>query len=161
MTVGERIREARKYRQMTQRELGELCGIAEPTIRRYELGMLNPKFETIRKIASALDFDPGWLVYEEHDLLSIDLQRVFLGKIHNQIEDLLALVDPADFYEIFGTYDFEAPFSDLWDARKPLTKARLEEVANELGTSFEYLVGFSDDPDGVGEKQQGGQNGEQ
>lgn len=54
MTVGERIRAARKAKGLTQKELGEACGIAEPTIRRYELGKLNPKFETLQKIAKPL-----------------------------------------------------------------------------------------------------------
>lgn len=53
-TIGERIRELRNDRGMTQKELGERAGIAEPTIRRYELGKLNPKFETVQKIAKAL-----------------------------------------------------------------------------------------------------------
>lgn len=55
-TVGEKIRAARKAKQLTQKQLGELCDpvIAEPTIRRYELGKLNPKFETLSKIAKAL-----------------------------------------------------------------------------------------------------------
>ena len=55
MTVGERIRNARKNAGLTQKQLGEKCGIAEPTIRRYELGKLNPKYETLQKIATALD----------------------------------------------------------------------------------------------------------
>lgn len=54
MTVGERIRAARKKAGLTQKELGEQCGIAEPTIRRYELGKLNPKIETLKKIAEPL-----------------------------------------------------------------------------------------------------------
>lgn len=54
MTVGERIRAARVKHQMTQRELGERCGIAEPTIRRYELGKLNPKLGTVQRIAAAM-----------------------------------------------------------------------------------------------------------
>ena len=59
MTIGERIKAARKMRGMTQAELGELAGIAEPTIRRYELGKLNPKFETLAKIAEALKVNPA------------------------------------------------------------------------------------------------------
>ncbi len=54
MTVGERIRQNRLNKKITQKELGEKAGIAEPTIRRYELGKLNPKFETLQKIADAL-----------------------------------------------------------------------------------------------------------
>lgn len=54
MTVGQLIRKERKRRGLTQKALGEACGIAEPTIRRYELEKLNPKRETIEKIALAL-----------------------------------------------------------------------------------------------------------
>lgn len=55
VTIGEQIRERRKIAGLTQKELGERAGIAEPTIRRYELGKLNPKIETVAKIAKALD----------------------------------------------------------------------------------------------------------
>lgn len=55
MTAGERIRTARLAKGLTQNALGEKCGIAEPTIRRYELGKLNPKPSTLQKIADALD----------------------------------------------------------------------------------------------------------
>lgn len=54
MTVGKRIRVVRKLCGLTQKELGHAAGIAEPTIRSYELERLNPKIETIRKIAEAL-----------------------------------------------------------------------------------------------------------
>lgn len=59
MTIGERIKEARKAAKngkgMTQKELGEACGINEANIRKYENGRQNPKYETLQKIASALD----------------------------------------------------------------------------------------------------------
>ena len=54
MTTGERIRAERQAAGMTQKALGEACEIAEPTIRRYEAGKLNPKIETLEKIAGAL-----------------------------------------------------------------------------------------------------------
>ena len=57
-SIGAKIRELRKARGLTQKELGEKAGIAEPTIRRYELGKLNPKFGTVKKIADALNIRP-------------------------------------------------------------------------------------------------------
>ena len=62
MTVGERIRKARYKAGLTQEKLGNLSGIAGPTIRRYELGLLNPKAETLQKIAAALDVTPAYLM---------------------------------------------------------------------------------------------------
>ena len=66
MTTGERIRSIRQSRGLTQKQLGELSGIAEPTIRRYELGKLNPKYETLKKIASALDVTAPFLIDGRH-----------------------------------------------------------------------------------------------
>ena len=55
MTVGDRMRKIRIEKGLTQREVSARCHIAEPTIRKYESGRLNPKFETVEKIASALE----------------------------------------------------------------------------------------------------------
>lgn len=64
MSIGENIKNFRKAKKMTQKQLGELCGIAEPNIRKYELGKQNPKKETLEKIAEALGIPPklllGW-----------------------------------------------------------------------------------------------------
>lgn len=68
MAVGERIRQNRLNKKMTQKELGEKAGIAEPTIRRYELGKLNPKFETLQKIAGALDISIAQLLSTEQQV---------------------------------------------------------------------------------------------
>lgn len=61
MTTGELIRKFRKEAGLTQKELGARSGIAEPTIRKYESNRLNPKIETIQKIASALKVSPAQL----------------------------------------------------------------------------------------------------
>lgn len=66
MTTGELIREARKDAGMTQRELGDACGIAESTIRRYELNKLHPKQETLQNIAAKLKIN--WLYLLDTDM---------------------------------------------------------------------------------------------
>lgn len=57
METGTLIKKFRIEKKLTQKQLGELCvpPIAETTIRRYELGKLNPKIETIQKISDALE----------------------------------------------------------------------------------------------------------
>nr|DAU38991.1 MAG TPA: helix-turn-helix domain protein [Herelleviridae sp.] len=54
MDTGELIRNLRIKKGMTQRQLGQACGIDEANIRKYESGRQNPKYETIQKIAAAL-----------------------------------------------------------------------------------------------------------
>ena len=61
MTIGERIKAARKAKGLTQKQLGELCGINEANIRKYESNRQRPKIETLSKIARALGTDPYYL----------------------------------------------------------------------------------------------------
>ena len=90
-TIGEKIREIRKARGLTQKELGEKAGIAEPTIRRYELGKLNPKIETVKKIADALGVDMnalyGDLVWDavNNGLVSAGIERRMIADSSTEI----------------------------------------------------------------------------
>ena len=67
MPVGDRIRAIRTERGLTQKELGELCGMADSAIRRYESNRGNPTQKTLLKIAKALGVhlrdlaDNSWL----------------------------------------------------------------------------------------------------
>ena len=49
MSIGEHIKEIRLSKGLTQKQLGELCGMSESMIRQYELGYRNPKRETKEK----------------------------------------------------------------------------------------------------------------
>ncbi len=55
MTTGERIKFFRQKRGMTQKQVAELCGMADSAIRKYESGKIIPKSGTIKKIATALN----------------------------------------------------------------------------------------------------------
>lgn len=85
MTVANRIREIRKEKGITQKQLGNLCGIAESTIRRYELGLLNPKIETIQKIADALDVE----IYElDERIEKLKDNYTFISGMKDEIEKM-------------------------------------------------------------------------
>lgn len=75
MTIGEHIRDQRLRQGLTQRELGERAGIAEPTIRRYELGKLNPKIETVEKIAKALGVPTIEFYDDPYPVRSLELRK--------------------------------------------------------------------------------------
>lgn len=55
MTTGELIRQARKNAGLTQKQLGERCGMADSAIRKYESGRITPKAETLKRIAAGLN----------------------------------------------------------------------------------------------------------
>lgn len=55
MTIGERIRMYRKAGNLTQKQLGELSGTSETTIKQYETGKRQPRVDQLNKIAIALN----------------------------------------------------------------------------------------------------------
>lgn len=82
MLVGDNIKRFRKERGITQKKLGELCGIAEPNIRKYESGKQNPKLETIEKIASAL----GVTAFDLMGIEYFDLKNPEAGRQYAEYE---------------------------------------------------------------------------
>ncbi len=62
MPTGSKIKEIRQQKGLTQKQLGDLCGMADSAIRRYENGKANPKIETLQKIADALDVPLDYLL---------------------------------------------------------------------------------------------------
>ena len=63
MSIGEQIRRLRTARNLTQKELGALCGMADSAIRRYESGRGgNPTQSTLQRIANALEVPIGELL---------------------------------------------------------------------------------------------------
>jgi len=67
MTTGERIKAAREKAGLTQAELGDRIGATSQTIAQWETNRRNPKYETLRRIASALGV--SWL-----ELAGLDCQ---------------------------------------------------------------------------------------
>ena len=55
MKPGEKIKEIRESKGITQKALAKSAGIMPSTLGKYERGVLNPKIETVEKIAKALD----------------------------------------------------------------------------------------------------------
>lgn len=61
MQTGELIREQRKLKNLTQRQLAEAIDVSEPSIRLYELGKRTPGEDVLKKIATALEISPSAL----------------------------------------------------------------------------------------------------
>ncbi len=64
-TIGERVKQARERRFMTQSELSVKAGIQIATISRIENNRQEsrPRLSTIRKLAEVLGVDPSWIMY--------------------------------------------------------------------------------------------------
>ncbi len=73
MPTGTKIKEFRKKNGLTQKQLGDLCGLADSAIRRYENGNANPKIETLQKIANALNVHISDLLDSDKYEINMDM----------------------------------------------------------------------------------------
>lgn len=55
--IGERVREIRRIRALTQAELAEQASTTKETVGKIELGYRQPRPTTIRALAAALDVE--------------------------------------------------------------------------------------------------------
>lgn len=101
MAIGERIKRARNFRKLTQKELGLAVGFEENTadvrIAQYESNTRTPKEDMLRKISVALDvnyrslYEPTLYAAEDvmYTLFELDEQYN-----HLQIYDVVDYSDP-------------------------------------------------------------------
>lgn len=105
-TVGQRIREIRKSRNLTQRELADLVGINFTYLSRVENDRLDdeqtPREETIQRIATALNADPDELLllarripdaYRDRILARPAVFRKLLNLSDHALEELLQSIE--------------------------------------------------------------------
>ena len=108
MSIGQRIKERRLKLGMTQKQLGELCGVADSAIRKYESGKIIPKRSTIMKITYALSMSELEL-YEKEDMerdarikdLNESLSKVLVGEPADKAAFVRAVSDLPE--EVFST----------------------------------------------------------
>lgn len=117
MGIGSRIRELRKAKGLTQKQLGERCGMADSAIRFYESGRGNPTHKTIERIANALGVHILDLVGmgEELDKFQITLTdvRPLAGEPQDVTPEKIA--EPV---ELMNTLGYRGMYDSLSDADK-------------------------------------------
>lgn len=70
--IGKRIKQYRKEKHITQKELAELVNCAEMTISQYERGLYSPKIDMRIAIANALGVSYADLFVPDQEPMSFD-----------------------------------------------------------------------------------------
>ena len=65
MSIGSRIKEARKKRKLTQEELAALIGVTKGAVANYENEVSIPKIEILYKLFDALKCDANYLYQDD------------------------------------------------------------------------------------------------
>jgi transcriptional regulator with XRE-family HTH domain len=67
MEFGERLRELRKEKKLTSKQLGEKFKLAESTISGYETGARKPDIELVKAFANFFEVTTDYLLGESND----------------------------------------------------------------------------------------------
>jgi transcriptional regulator with XRE-family HTH domain len=114
--IGNKIRNARIAKGMTQEELGKILGVQKSAIAKYENGrIVNIKRSTLKKISDVLEIRPSELIFEEE----VKADPIGTAEKHFEI-----LTDGyiADFYD---------DFKSLSDAQKKLVAELIHNFAEK------------------------------
>lgn len=79
MEIGEKIKSFRDLKCLTQKELAEISGVSEISIRKYEAGDRKPKPSQLEKIANALGIGLNLLLDIDLNTLNIDTIGDFMA----------------------------------------------------------------------------------
>ena len=67
MSIGKRIRALRTEQGLTQKQLGERCGMSDAEIRKFESDRGSPTVRSLQRIADALGCSVGYLADGQAD----------------------------------------------------------------------------------------------
>lgn len=60
--LGQRLKQLRKNKNITQSELGKIINVGKSTISQYESGISNPDYETLKKLADFFNVSTDYLL---------------------------------------------------------------------------------------------------
>lgn len=134
MTTGQLIKEARKQAGLTQMELAEKLGIPYQSVGQWERDVRNPKYESLCRIADALNTSVSYLLGQDGAPVAPNVQQVFIERLLQELSNS-------------STDDAEAACSAALSPGRQLTVERMKQIAGELGVTLDYLTGLTDDPE--------------
>ena len=65
MSFGDRLRATRKEKGLSQEQLAEELEVSRQSVTKWETGITFPEIRTMLRLASLLDRDLDWLLYDE------------------------------------------------------------------------------------------------
>jgi len=77
-TIGERIKEIRKEKKITQSGFGKVIGVAGNTVTGYENGIRNPSDAVIMSICREFNVNEEWLRTGQGEKFNLDTDTDFL-----------------------------------------------------------------------------------
>ena len=125
--IGKKIRQIRKGKKITQKQLADSLGVHESSITKYEKGTTDIPLSKIKKIAEALEVSPFEIMGPAYFDNILDVDKI---KTEVEIYELLA--------QLFNEEEMEQISSIIKNFEKIKNKKRLVDYSNNLLKAVEY-----------------------
>lgn len=104
------LKEYRKKKGLTQKQLGGIVGVSTSTIAKYENGDLEPNLKVLSKLAKALDIKEEDLIFSENFIKNLE-ESIGITSSH-AIDDIIPLIKHINKYCFDNKYDIDKISSD-------------------------------------------------
>ena len=101
MIVGERIKQARKNKNLSQQELGDLLGVSKVSICGYEKGVRIPTMENFLQLIEILDLSPDYLLGRDVDCVSDEEEKYSVKLAKEDLEIIKEIKHNRELYKLF------------------------------------------------------------
>ena len=125
--IGKKIRQIRKGKKITQKQLADSLGVHESSITKYEKGTTDIPLSKIKKIAEALEVSPFEIMGPAYFDNILDIDRI---RTEVEMYELLA--------QLFNEEEMEQISSIIKNFEKIKNKKRLVDYSNNLLKADEY-----------------------
>ena len=136
-TIGDNIKQFRKDKGLSQKELGKKIGVSQQMIAQYESNKREPKLQTLVKIATALDIPIVYLLSNCSNIVFDEKDLKFLENNNNSIE---IRKKSSDFLEHFLDYLVSIGLGvDIYDDPSNFDMLKLKKRDDD-----DFIVAISD-----------------
>lgn len=145
-----RIRELRKKRGMTMKQLGKELGLAESTISQYETGKRNADNETLLKMGDLFGVSVGYILGNSDDVMPPDLYATIGQKII-----FAAGGDKDNAVRALAKIGISAETaSEMIRGSYPFTMMTLQQIADHFGRSTQFFLSSQEKSPALTEKDE-------
>ena len=132
--VGKKIRAYREFRGYSQIQLAELSGINVGTIRKYELGIRNPKPDQLEKIATTLGLNVS--VFLDFNIETVGDVLSLLFSIDDSVNLSLAETPDQKVALTFNNPTMQEFFSKWCQFKNVFEKIKIKDKKNCISSTL-------------------------
>lgn len=101
MIIGERIKQARKKKNLSQQDLGNLLGVSKVSICGYEKGVRIPTMENFLQLIDILDLSPDYLLGRDVNCVSDEDEKYSVKLAKEDLAIIKEIKNNRELYKLF------------------------------------------------------------